>query len=260
MEQVVEIVGNATRQAADRLHLLNLDQHRLGPFALRDLLHQAVVGTRELAGALHDPHLQLAVEAFQFDSGPADFFQVAAGSILSAPCADRGIGRAGKSLGIERTLQQDHVAQAVQRADGQRGTRPRIARREHDERKVRPRRLHREPVCEVAHKRSLGQRLLGHNRRGGAFVHAAEQVFRVAADLPHVLGFDHALHHRGVAPVRRMNQDAQLHQDAPARLVSGPATPVDVRSCSRTAGSWGGCLMRKSRLIKHATANHRAAM
>src|SRR5262249_33879946 len=67
-EQVVEVVGDAAREAPDRLHLLRLAQllfaaaeGLLGALALGDLLAQVVVEARQLRGSLADVPLELAL-------------------------------------------------------------------------------------------------------------------------------------------------------------------------------------------------------
>ena len=58
-EHVVEVVGDAAGQLADRLHLLDLAQLRLGGGALGRLGLEPVIGVAELAGAVLDRPLEL---------------------------------------------------------------------------------------------------------------------------------------------------------------------------------------------------------
>src|SRR4051794_32543423 len=57
-EQVVEVVGDAARELAHRLHLLRLAQLLLGALALLHLGVQALVGGLKLGRALGDPPLE----------------------------------------------------------------------------------------------------------------------------------------------------------------------------------------------------------
>ena len=57
-QQIVEIVGDAAGELADRLHLLRLAQRLLGALALADLGLQPVERGAQIGGALGDPRLQ----------------------------------------------------------------------------------------------------------------------------------------------------------------------------------------------------------
>ena len=57
-QQIVEIVGDAAGQLADRLHLLRLAQRLLGPLALADLGLEPVERGAQIGGALGDPRLE----------------------------------------------------------------------------------------------------------------------------------------------------------------------------------------------------------
>ena len=69
LEHVVEVVRDAARQLAHRLHLLHLPQRRLGALALRRLRLQAVQGLPQLGGALGDLRFQLLAAAGQHLAG-----------------------------------------------------------------------------------------------------------------------------------------------------------------------------------------------
>ena len=73
-EQIVEIVGDAAGELADRLHLLRLAERLLGALALADLGLQPVERGAEVGGALGDPRLSTSCGQLPFGDvvGDAD--------------------------------------------------------------------------------------------------------------------------------------------------------------------------------------------
>ena len=110
LQHVVEIVRDAARELAHRLHLLRLPQRRLGALALRRFGLKAVEGMAQLGRALRDLRLELFAAAGQKLARPHLVVDVGRGSepldraaigvtdgrgatLEPAPCAVRGLVR-----------------------------------------------------------------------------------------------------------------------------------------------------------------------
>ena len=114
-------MGDAAGEAAHRFHLLELHHGLLDPLALDDFVHQAVVGLGQRVGALGDARFERLVEAEQgllalLQAGGRAFAlgQQVARLVLAAPRAQGGGRGAAQGLGVERTLEQDDVAELVE--------------------------------------------------------------------------------------------------------------------------------------------------
>ena len=123
VEQVVEIMRDAARQAPHRLHLLQLHHGQLHPLALDDFIHQAVIRLRQRARAFLDARFQRLVQLQQLGPAVAQAFRHAhalaqdlARLVLALAPAQGRSGGAAQGFRIERTFQQDDIAQLVEGA------------------------------------------------------------------------------------------------------------------------------------------------
>ena len=133
--------------------------------------------------------------------------QVAARLVLARARAQRRARAAHHRLRIERALEQDHVAEPPQQI-GRRG-RPAAGapRRQHDERKVGPRRLAGNPRGERL-GRLVDKRLLGHEGEAGAVLQLADQLgHRTAGADVHRVRAQHVGYDDRVTAARRQHED-----------------------------------------------------
>ena len=116
-QQIVEIVGDAAGELADRLHLLRLAQRLLGALALADLGLEPVERGAQIGGALGDPRLEHLGAQFPFgdvvgDADEADMLAVRAPARLRdraqpAPFAVAAAEARLEHEGLERGLAGD---------------------------------------------------------------------------------------------------------------------------------------------------------
>ncbi|MGJ7544847.1 hypothetical protein [Variovorax sp. LT1R16] len=211
MQQVVEVVRDAAGQPPDGLHLLHLDQRRLGAFALADLGHEPVVGTGQLARAGRDARLELGVEPLDLGPRVFELAQVQPCRVLAPSRTHGRIGGARQRLGVNRPLEHERIAQRLQQR--QRLARPAagVARGQHDEGEVGPARLPREPGAQRCFGQ-LHQRFLRENGRGRAHVEVGDHRIRRRADHRRQIDLlQHPLHDSRIASAWRVDQHPPLH-------------------------------------------------
>ena len=117
-QQVVEVVRHAAGELADRFQLLQLAQLVLGAGALGDLRQQLVMGMLELGGALLDPALELVVGLLQPELALPQILEQRARLVLAAAAPYGRARHAHQGGGMERPLDERHVAQGVEPARG----------------------------------------------------------------------------------------------------------------------------------------------
>ncbi len=231
-QQVVEVVRDAAGQLADRVHLLRLGERRLGAFALGDLLGQTVVRCRQRIGAFGDARLEHRVQVGDGDFGGLHRLDLPARLILAlAPAQRRGDG-AGQRIGMDRPFEHDDIAEPVEQ-------RLRLGRppagalgRQHDERKVRPRRL---PLQRVEQQRQLGpdERFLGDDRGRRPLGEAVRDILGRRATVVLMSGScEQALQDVRIAAVGRKDQNAILHPFSPPERATTAA--------GSRRGNWAG--------------------
>ncbi|KAF1854886.1 hypothetical protein Lal_00009772 [Lupinus albus] len=248
VQEVVEIVGDAARQAPDGFHLLELHHRQLHALAFDDFVHQAVVGLGQRTRAFLDACLQRLVQVqqrglalFQPAGGAAVVGQDVARLELAAPCAQGRSGGAAQRARVQGPFEQDDVAQVAQA-----GTR--VVRRQadrvrdqDDEGEVGPRFLLVEPGTQA---RQVGavQRFLGDDRRAGAAHDLVAQRREGGHDRARVVvgRIDRPVgrHHRRGAPVAgQPGQHAvePFERQAHAHAVRAEAQLVDAERVVRRA-------------------------
>ena len=167
-QKIVEVMRDPARQLADRLDLLRLTQRVLDTGALLDLRQQRRVGLLQRPRALRDQRLQRGRRAVAFLQQRANF-------ILARPRAQRGAHRRRQRDGLQRPLQQQHVAQR-----GGQALAPLdhlalvVAARQHDEWQIRPRGLSRGPVRQPVRVPAKQPLLRDEHRADAAFQLVAE--------------------------------------------------------------------------------------
>ena len=150
-QQVVEVVRHAAGELADRFQLLQLAQLVLGAVALGDLRKQLVMGMLELGGALLDPALELVVHLLQAQLALAQILEQRARLVLAATAPYGRARHAHQRGGMERPLDERHVAQGVEPARGDGiALRPAAVIGHQDEGQIGPCRLARQPLRRAA--------------------------------------------------------------------------------------------------------------
>ncbi len=206
-------MGDAAGQASHRFHLLVLRHGLLHPFALDDLVHQAVVGLGQGAGALLDARLQRFVQRHQLlaallqaGGGALAIGQHVARLVLAPTRAQRRDGSAAQGLDVERALEQDHVAQV-----GQAGARrpllqsDRLAK-QYDEGEVGPRLLAPQPGMQRRDVDAV-QGFLGQDGGARTLANGARQDAEIGGDLASKpVALQHRGHDLGIAPEGREDQ------------------------------------------------------
>ncbi len=243
IEQVVEVMRDAAGQAPDRFHLLVLRHRLLHALALDDLVHQAVVGLRQRAGALVDARFERFVQGDEFLPAVVQALRRAlavgqhvARLVLAAARAQGRDAGAAQRLRIERAFEQDHVAVVAQALAGRALLQADGLGQQHDERKVGPRRLRFEPGMQGPGIDVL-QRFFGQDGRAGALFDRRAKLGEVGEGLAlEAIALQHRRHDVGVAPARRENQDAFLARAA--RLAIARHLEPEP-SWAWRRGSWG---------------------
>ncbi len=162
--------------------------------------------------------------------------------ILSPTNPQGGRDGAGQRLGIDRTLQQDDVAEALHPGGSTFRTFADPLGHQHDEGEVRPRWLSVQPVEQRA-EGLVGDGLLGHDGSTGGHAQGIQKDERVLRGRRRrAAPGQHLLDDRGVAATRRQNEDAALvhlrtrHPPSPGPADGPPSRAVlplyDVRPVS----------------------------
>ncbi|MEG8027254.1 hypothetical protein [Sphingomonas aerolata] len=100
---------DAPGQLADRLHLLRLDQPRLGPLALGDLRGQPVVRRREFARPRLDLRLQRVGQIAQFGARLFAVLEMPRRQPLALPRAQRRPRRTDQRRRMQRAFEQRDI-------------------------------------------------------------------------------------------------------------------------------------------------------